>query len=128
MRVWFGLTPFMMMVFAPAVTMRLWSEEIRTGSTEVLLSLPVKSRDLVIGKWLAAVIVLVASVAASLGIPAALSWLAASPVDWGPIMGGYIGTVLAGMMFLALGCWVSALSSNQVVSLLVGVTVGSTRY
>ncbi|HCW44046.1 MAG: ABC transporter permease subunit [Planctomycetia bacterium] len=124
MRVWFGLTPFMMMVFAPAVTMRLWSEEIRTGSTEVLLSLPVKSRDLVIGKWLAAVIVLVASVAASLGIPAALSWLAASPVDWGPIMGGYIGTVLAGMMFLALGCWVSALSSNQVVSLLVGVTVG----
>ncbi len=124
MRVWFGLTPFMMMVFAPAVTMRLWSEEIRTGSTEVLLSLPVESRDLVIGKWLAAVVVLLASVAASLGIPATLGWLASSPVDWGPIIGGYIGTVLAGMMFLALGCWVSALSSNQVVSLLVGVTVG----
>ena len=55
---------------------------------------------------------------------AAIFWLAASPVDWGPIIGGYLGTILAGMMFLALGCWVSALSRNQVVSLLVGVFVG----
>ncbi|OUU25025.1 MAG: hypothetical protein CBC13_02605 [Planctomycetia bacterium TMED53] len=124
MRVWFGLTPFILMVFAPAVTMRLWSDEIRTGSTEVLLSLPVRSRDLVIGKWLAAVIVLLGSVVASFGIPATLGWLASSVVDWGPIIGGYIGTVLAGMMFLALGCWVSALSSNQVVSMLLGVAVG----
>ncbi len=124
MRVWFGLTPFIMMVFAPAVTMRLWAEEIRTGSTEVLLSLPIRSRDLVIGKWLAAVVVLLVSVIASLGIPATLGWLASSTMDWGPIIGGYIGTVLAGMMFLALGCWVSALSSNQVVSMLLGVTVG----
>jgi ABC-2 type transport system permease protein len=124
MRVWFGLTPFTMMVFAPAVTMRLWSEELRTGSTEVLLSLPLPVKDLVIGKWLASVVVLLASVVCSLGIPATISWMSASPVDWGPIMGGYIGTVLAGMMFLALGCWVSALSQNQVVSLLVGVTAG----
>ncbi|RTZ93611.1 MAG: hypothetical protein DSY81_10965 [Bacillota bacterium] len=124
MRVWFGLMPFTLMVFAPAVTMRLWSEELRTGSTEVLLSLPVKVVNLVIGKWLASVVVLLASVICSLGIPATISYLAASPIDWGPIIGGYIGTVLAGMMFLALGCWVSALSRNQVVSLLVGVTAG----
>ena len=45
MRVWFGLTPFMLMVFAPAVTMRLWSEEMRTGTTEVLLSLPIRVTD-----------------------------------------------------------------------------------
>ena len=116
--------PFTLMVFAPAVTMRLWSEELRTGSTEVLLSLPVKVMNLVIGKWLASVVVLLASVICSLGIPATISYLAASPIDWGPIIGGYIGTMLAGMMFLALGCWVSALSHNQVVSLLVGVTAG----
>ena len=124
MRVWFGLTPFMLMVFAPAVTMRLWSEELRTGTTEVLLSLPVRVQDLVVGKWLAAVVVLLASVVCSFGIPLTIFWLAASPVDWGPIIGGYLGTILAGMMFLALGCWVSALSRNQVVSLLVGVFVG----
>jgi len=124
MRVWFGLTPSTLMVFAPAVTMRLWSEELRTGSTEVLLSLPVKVSDLVIGKWLSSVVVLLASIVCSFGIPMTIGWLSASPVDWGPIIGGYIGTMLAGMMFLALGCWVSAMSHNQVVSLLVGVTAG----
>ncbi|HIC22456.1 MAG TPA: hypothetical protein EYO84_03440 [Planctomycetes bacterium] len=124
MRVWFGLTPFMLMVFAPAVTMRLWSEELRTGSTEVLLSLPIRVPELVIGKWLAAVIVLVASVVFSFGIPLTIAWLAVSPVDWGPIIGGYLGTILSGMLFLALGCWVSALSQNQVISLLVGVFAG----
>jgi ABC-2 type transport system permease protein len=124
MRVWFGLTPFMLMVFAPAVTMRLWSEEMRTGTTEVLLSLPIRVTDLVIGKWLAALIVLLASVVCSFGIPLTIAWLAVSPVDWGPIIGGYLGTILSGMLFLALGCWVSALSRNQVVSMLVGVFVG----
>ena len=78
MRVWFGLTPFMLMVFAPAVTMRLWSEELRTGTTEVLLSLPVRVQDLVVGKWLAAVVVLLASVVCSFGIPLTIFWLAAS--------------------------------------------------
>ncbi len=98
----------------------LRDQDLVVGNQDLVVS----NQDLVVGKWLASVIVLLASVAFSFGIPLTIAWLAASPVDWGPIIGGYLGTILSGMMFLALGCWVSALSRNQVISLLVGVFVG----
>ncbi len=122
MREFFALMPLMLFIFAPAVTMRLWSEELRVGTSEILLTLPMRLRDVVIAKFLAAFTVLCASLVLTGGIPLTLAWLG-SP-DWGPVIGGYAGTLLAGSMFIALGCWVSALSENQVVSLLIGVAAG----
>lgn len=122
MREFFALMPLMLFIFAPAVTMRLWAEELRIGTSEILLTLPMRLRDVVIAKFLAAFTVLCASLVLTGGIPLTLAWLG-NP-DWGPVIGGYAGTVLAGSMFIALGCWASAMSENQLVSLLIGVAVG----
>ena len=122
MRGFFGLLPFSFFLFAPAVTMRLWSEELRVGTAEILLTLPLKPYELVVGKFLASVAVLVVALMFSAGIPFGIAFMG-SP-DLGPILGGYLGAFLMGCFFLALGCFVSSLTPNQVVALLVGIVIG----
>lgn len=122
MRGFFGLLPFALFLFAPAVTMRLWSEELRVGTAEILLTLPLKPYELVIGKFLASFVVLAVALFFSFGIPLGIAMLG-NP-DWGPIIGGYVGALLMGSFFLALGSFVSSMTSNQVVALLVGIVVG----
>jgi len=118
----FGVMPIVLLFFGPAITMRLWSDEFRVGTAEVLSTLPLRTRDVVLGKYCAALSVIAASLAATIGLPLALGWLG-NP-DWGPIIGGYVGTLLAGGFFAAIGCFASALSQNQVIAMLIGWTIG----
>ncbi|MFQ5653790.1 MAG: ABC transporter permease subunit [Planctomycetota bacterium] len=122
MRQFFGLMPFALFIFAPAITMRLWAEELRVGTAEILLTLPFTVSEIVIGKYLAALTVLALSLLLTIGIPISIGLL--GDPDWGPIIGGYVGSFLLGALFIALGAFVSALSRNQVVSLLVGIGAG----
>lgn len=118
----FGVMPIVLLFFAPAITMRLWSDEFRVGTSEVLSTLPLRTRDVVLGKYGAALSVIAASLLFTLPIPLAVGWL--GDPDWGPIIGGYVGTFLAGAFYAAIGCFASSLTQNQVIAMLIGWCIG----
>lgn len=113
----FGVLPWVFIFLVPAISMRLWSEEARGGTLEVLLTLPVKSWQIVLGKFLAAWTLLLFCLVATLAIPITVSNL--GDLDWGPVIGGYLGALLLGGALLAMGVWVSALTAHQIVAFLV---------
>ncbi len=121
MRRFFEILPLTLVIVGPALTMRLWSEERRGGTEEILFSFPLRIRDLVLGKFLGAWGLLGLALALTLGTPLSVAGL--GDVDWGPVMGGYLGSMLLGAACLAVGLWVSALTSNQIVAWLVGALV-----
>jgi ABC-2 type transport system permease protein len=121
MRDYFGLLPFVFLFFVPAITMRLWSEERRAGSIEILLTLPVRVGEAVLGKFLAAYAFLVIAICSTLTIP--ISMTTFGRPDWGPIIGAYLGAILMGGVFLALGAYVSSLSTNQIVAFILSVSL-----
>ena len=121
MRPYFGILPILFLFFVPAVTMRLWAEELKSGTIELLFTLPVKVREVVFGKFLAAYAFLCVSLLFSLSVPASVA-LSGDP-EWGPIAGGYAGAFLMGGAYLAIGMFVSNLTENQIIAFILGVVV-----
>lgn len=117
MRSYFGNLPILMCVFIPAVTMRVWAEERKENTWEMLLTFPMKAWELVIGKFLATFIFFALTVAATFTVPLMLIWLG-NP-DNGAILGGYIGTLLLGGFFLSIGIFVSGFCRDQIVAFVV---------
>jgi ABC-2 type transport system permease protein len=103
---------------APALTMRLLAEEERSGTIELLLTLPVRDWEVVVGKFLASLAVYAVMVGLTLYYPLLL--LKLGNPDAGPIVSAYLGVLLLGGAFLSIGLFASALSRNQVVAALVG--------
>jgi len=108
-------------LFVPAITMRLIAEERRTGSVEILCTLPIPPRQVILGKWLAAVAIVAVALALTFTYPIALSYLGA--LDWGPVVGGYFGLLLMGAAFAAIGLATSAVSRFQLVSFLLAAII-----
>jgi ABC-2 type transport system permease protein len=121
LRNFFGVTPAMLIVFAPALTMRLVAEERKSGTIEHLLTLPVTDTEVVLGKFLAAMGTL--CVGYLLTIPYGLSVAFLTPkglsLDLGPVIGGYFGLVLLSASFLSLGLFASSLTRNQIVAFII---------
>jgi ABC-2 type transport system permease protein len=88
----------------------------------LLLTAPVKDWSVVLGKWVASVVLFIAMMSLTLFYPLLLVMLGGNP-DWGPIWSGYIGVLLLGMSFLAVGIFASALTSNQMVSAVVAFVI-----
>jgi len=109
---WWGL----LIVIAPAVSMRLFSEELRSGTIEGLMTAPLPEVTIVAGKFLAAAAFLITALAPTLVYPIILEWLARP--DHGPVAAGYLGVLLVGMLYLAVGTWISALTSSQTLAFL----------
>lgn len=107
--------------FVPAITMRLIAEERRTGSIEILSTLPIHPRQIILGKWLAAVAMVSVALCLTLTYPIALSML--GELDWGPVLGGYFGLLLMGATFAAIGLATSAVSRFQLVSFLMATVI-----
>ncbi|MCA9554718.1 MAG: ABC transporter permease, partial [Myxococcales bacterium] len=122
----FSLLPVYLIFLSAAVTMRLWSEEQKMGTLEVLLTLPVKVHQLVIGKFLGALGLTVLALLLTLSVPVTVSML--GDLDWGPVMGGYMAAVLVAGAYLAIGVFVSSLTDNQIVSLMLTVVVCGAFY
>jgi len=118
---WFERLPLLAAVFLPAVTMRLWAEERRHGTLEVLLSLPVRPSGPVIGKFLAGLALYGFFLAGSLPIVAMIAWL--GDPDWGRIAAAYTGAVLLGVFCLAAGQFLSALTPDQIVAFVAGAVL-----
>jgi ABC-2 type transport system permease protein len=104
----------------PAVTMRLLAEERRTGSMLILGTLPLTAGEIVVGKWLAAVVLVACALGLTLPLPVVLASL--GDLDWGPVAGGYLGLLLGGAAFAAIGTATSAVTESQVVAFLLAAT------
>jgi ABC-2 type transport system permease protein len=125
MRGFFGVAPVLFVVFGPAITMRLISEERKTGTIEQLLTLPVSNFEVVMGKFLAAVGIVIVGLLFTLPYAVSVSFLTASdvPFDFGPVIGGYLGLILLSSAFLALGLFASSLTKNQIVAFIIGLAL-----
>ncbi|MBV9390806.1 MAG: ABC transporter permease [Verrucomicrobia bacterium] len=113
--------PWLYLFLVPAVGMRLWSEELRLGTMELLLTMPVTSAQAIIGKYLASWIFLL--IALALTFPVVLTVEYLGHPDLGRIASGYLGSFLVSGAFLAITCMTSALTRNQVVSFILAVVI-----
>jgi ABC-type uncharacterized transport system involved in gliding motility auxiliary subunit/ABC-type transport system involved in multi-copper enzyme maturation permease subunit len=119
LRVLFNFLPVILCAFLPAVAMRLWAEEKAAGTYELLLTLPLRPRELVLGKFVASFLFYLTALAATATIPVMLA--AIGRPDPGPIVGGYLGTACLGALFLAIGLFISGLCHDQIVAFIVGM-------
>ena len=122
----FQWLPVLLIFLVSAITMRQWAEEKKMGTLEVLLTLPLSTRDLVLGKFVAGVALV--ALALLLTTPLPMMVYALGPLDPGPVIGGYLGALLLGATYVAIGLCVSARTDNMVVSLMLTLVVGGAIY
>jgi ABC-type transport system involved in multi-copper enzyme maturation permease subunit len=118
----FDLMPLLLPVFLPAVTMRLWAEERKQRTIEMLLTMPIRPAQAVLGKYLAAMALFALFLVGSL--PIVIMLMALGDPDPGLIVSGYLGVLLFGSLLLALGTFLSALSSDQIVAFVTTTVAG----
>ena len=117
----FNFHPWLYLFLIPSVSMRLWSEERKTGSIELLLTLPITLWDAILGKFLAAWALIGLALAGTFPIWLTVNYL--GQPDNGAIAAGYMGSWLMAGAFLAVGCCMSALTKNQIIAfILTGIT------
>jgi len=119
MRAFFVNMPLLFVFMVPSAAMRLWAEERRSGSIELLLTLPITVFQAVLGKFLAAWVFL--GIALALTFPMVITVCYLGDPDVGLIITGYMGSFLMAGAFLAIGCFFSAVSKNQVISFVLSV-------
>lgn len=117
LRGFFGLIPWMFLILLPALTMRVWAEEKKSGSFELLMTLPIRDYEAVVGKFLGVLGFLVISLL--LTLPTTITVIALGDVDGGEIIGGYLASLLMGVELIAFGCFISSLTRNQIVAFLI---------
>jgi ABC-2 type transport system permease protein len=113
----FDMVPFVFLFFIPAITMRSFSEEKKQGTIELLLTKPVKDYELVIGKFLSAFVLMLITLLPTLLYVIALVVL--GDTDKGALIGGYLGLILMGAIYIGVGIFASSLTENQVVAFIV---------
>ena len=126
MRGFFSPMPFFFLFLIPAVTMRLWAEERKLGTLEVLLTTPVQESQVVLGKFFAALGLLATMLLLTLNVPMLVGSL--GKPDWGIIFCGYLGSLLMGASFLAIGLYASALTDNQIVAFIIGIAISAALF
>ncbi len=117
----FSFHPWLYLFLVPAIAMRLWSEERKSGSIELLMTLPVTMWQAVLGKFLAAWLVIAVALALTFPIWLTVNWL--GDPDNGVIVAGYLGSLLMAGGFLAIGSCISAANRSQVVAFILTVAV-----
>ncbi len=113
--------PWLYLFLVPAVGMRLWAEERRVGTLELLLTMPITAWQAIVGKFLASWLFLLLALALTFPVVVTINYLG-SP-DNGVIFGGYVGSFLMAGAYLAISCMTSAMTRNQVVSFIVAVVI-----
>jgi ABC-2 type transport system permease protein len=120
MRNFFALLPMIFAFVIPAITMKLFSEEFNTGSYELLMTMPVSSLNIIIGKFLAAVAFVICMLLPTLFYSIIISFI--GELDWGPVIGGYLGALFLGASFSAIGLFASSVTKNQIIAFITGMT------
>jgi ABC-2 type transport system permease protein len=130
LRPFFAPSPFspamLIVILAPAITMRLIAEEQKTGTIELLLTMPVRDWEIILGKFLAALVLMATGLFLTLAYPLTVAWL--RDLDWGPVIAGYVGMGLFSAALLAIGVLCSALTENQIVAFIVAFLISAVLY
>ena len=122
----FEWMPVLLIFLMSAVTMRMWSEERRLGTLEYLMTMPVKTSTLVLGKFVACWGLALAALALTIFLPVTVSLMGS--LDWGPVIGGYAAAAFLAAAYAAVGLYVSSKTDSQIVSLLVSTLAGAALY
>lgn len=122
MSAYFEILPFLLIPFIPAITMRAWAEERSEHTFELLMTLPLHSFQVVLGKYLAALGFYLIVLLGSLPIVAMLAWL--GDPDAGQIAASYLGALLLGGFFLSFGLFASGLTRDQIVAFALAMLIG----
>jgi ABC-2 type transport system permease protein len=121
LREYFQVMVFAIVVIIPALTMRSWAEEKKLGTDELLLTLPFREAEVVLGKFLAAVVLFITILALTVPVPLLVQLL--GDLETGAIIGQYIGVFCLGVSVIAIGQFISALGENQIGVLLGTIVV-----
>ncbi|OGF25308.1 ABC transporter [Candidatus Falkowbacteria bacterium RIFOXYB2_FULL_34_18] len=119
MRAYFDLLPWIFLFMSPAISMRIWAEEKKSGTIEFLLTLPITDWQVVLAKFFSALAFLFVSLMLSITLPITVMYL--GNMDIGPVIGGYIGALFLGGAYLALGVFISSLTKNQIIAFVLGL-------
>jgi ABC-2 type transport system permease protein len=122
----FQWMPVLLIFLVAALTMRSWAEERRAGTLELLLTAPTAATDLVLGKFAGALALVAIALALTLPLPITVSLL--GPLDWGPVVGGYVAALALAAAYVAIGLWVSSRTDNQIVSLILTAVIAGAFY
>ncbi len=121
LRTVFEMTPFLLLFFAPAITMRLISEEKKSGTLELLITKPVEEYEIIVGKFLAAWFLYFFTLLPTLCYYITVSII--GNLDIGPIIGGYLGLLFVGAVFLGVSVFGSSITENQVVAFIISFLI-----
>lgn len=121
MRAFFEVFPIILCIFIPAITMRLWAEDKKTNTIELLLTFPIKTYQLVLGKYFASLVFYLISLISTATLPM-MVFILGKP-DVGVIFTQYLGSVLLGAFFLSLGIFISGFCKDQIVSFVLSMMV-----
>jgi ABC-2 type transport system permease protein len=122
----FQWMPLLLIFLVAALTMRAWSEERRAGTLETLLTTPVRPLQLVLGKFLAGLALVAVALLLTLPLPLTVTLL--GPLDWGPVIGGYVAALFLAAAYVAIGLYMSARTDNPIVALILTVVVCGVFY
>lgn len=122
LQVFFGISYWTLFLFIPAITMRSLAEENRSGTIELLSTKAVSDWEIVVGKFLASLLLLAIAIACT--IPYYITVARLGDVDHGAIIGGYFGLILLSAMYISIGIFSSSLTNNQIVAFLIALCIG----
>jgi ABC-2 type transport system permease protein len=119
----FTLGPYVLMFLIPAITMRMFAEEKKTGTIEMLLTKPLTDWDIILGKFLSGWLLVILAVIPTIIYYVSVYLLGNPPgnIDTAGVMGSYVGLLLLGAVFTSVGLFASSVSSNQIVSFIIAV-------
>jgi ABC-2 type transport system permease protein len=111
---WFSKIPWAFAILVPALAMKLWPDEIKSGTIELLMSYPVRPWQVVLGKFMGGMGLLKVALLLTVFVPLTIS--SYGDLDWGPVIGAYVASLLVGGAFLAMGLFFGALAKEQVTA------------
>lgn len=117
----FRSMPLLIIFLISALTMRQWSEEEQTGTLEILLTMPMRIVQLVLGKFIAVLVLVAVALLLTIFLPLTISSI--GDLDWGPVIGGYLAALLMASAYVAIGLFVSSRTDNQIVALIMTALV-----
>ena len=118
----FNVAYWTLFFFIPALTMRLLAEERKTGTLELLLTKAVSDRQVVLGKFLSAFLLVLTALIFT--APYVITIANIGDIDTGQVLGGYLGLILMSAMYISIGLYTSSITSNQVVAFLAALFIG----
>ena len=121
LRTLFGIIPLLFVFFIPAISMRLIAEEKKSGTIELLFTYPIKDSEIVLGKYFAALGLIIVSLVCTFIYAISVSTL--GDMDGGQVIAGYIGLLLIGASYLAIGMFASSITENQIIAFIVALAI-----